>query len=212
MWAAALILVPLLALLQLRAEQRHAAGPAYVLKPLTVAGAALLAYWAPEPVSSGYQAAVLAGLACSLVGDIFLMLPRNYFLRGLVSFLLAHLCYIGAFVSVAGVPRAPLAGVAGAVYMAWVLPRLWPRLGKYRGPVAGYTAVLVVMAAAAGQLVVNATGVRPWLALAGALLFVVSDTVLALDRFEAGWKRRQLLVLATYFCAQWLIAASVTRL
>lgn len=212
MWLTALGLVPLVALLELRAERRRLTSQVYLFKPLTVACAALLAFAAPAPVSQLYQAGVLAGLVFSLAGDVFLMLPRNYFLHGLVSFLLGHVCYISAFVSYGGWPRAPLAGVLGILYLGYLLRRLWPRLGKYRGPVAIYALVLVAMAAAAYQQVRLGADLRAWLVLAGALLFVASDTVLALDRFEAGWKRRQLLVLSTYFAAQWLIAASVTQL
>ena len=39
----------------------------------------------------------LAGLLFSLVGDVSLMLPNERFIQGLVSFLVAHLCYIVAF-------------------------------------------------------------------------------------------------------------------
>jgi uncharacterized membrane protein YhhN len=65
------------------------------------------------------------------------------------------------------------------------------------------------MAAGAHNQLVQFGGRRALMALAGAILFVISDSVLALDRFELGTKRRQTLVLATYFSAQWLIALSV---
>ena len=54
-------------------------------------------------------------------------------------------------------------------------------------------------------------GVIAWLAFSGAVLFVISDSLLALDRFAARAKSRQTLVLSSYFAAQWLIAVSVTR-
>ena len=46
------------------------------------------------------------------------------------------------------------------------------------------------------------------LALAGALLFVASDSALALNRFKGEFKGAQAVVLGTYFAAQWLIALS----
>ena len=211
MWIAALIVVPLLALLELRAEHRALRLQIYLLKPLTTACVLLIAVLAPAPVTSTYQAAVMAGLLCSLAGDVFLMLPRNYFIQGLVSFLAAHVCYIIAFVSLSGLPRSALAAVLLAGYGCYLLARLWRRLGKYRGPVVIYTGVLLFMVAAAYQQLGHAAGVRAGLALAGAILFAASDSVLALDRFELGEKRRQLIVLATYFAAQWLIAASVSQ-
>jgi len=211
MWLAALCLVPLLAVLEIRADRAGRTRRVYLLKPLTTGCILLVALLAPSPVSRAYQAAIGAGLLCALAGDVFLMLPAKYFSRGLVSFLLAHLCYSVAFVSLAGPPRSPLAILAAIAFVAYLPRRLWPRLGRYRGPVLGYAFVLAFMAAAAHQQALAAGTLRAWLTLAGALLFVLSDTVLALDRFEEGRKRRQVLVLATYFAGQWLIAASVTR-
>src|SRR5512133_4105571 len=67
---------------------------------------------------------LLAALVASLAGDVFLMLPGNYFIPGLASFLVAHLFYIALFRQ--GVPwfssRRALAltlGLGGAMY-AWV--------------------------------------------------------------------------------------------
>jgi uncharacterized membrane protein YhhN len=81
--------------------------------------------------------------------------------------------------------------------------------GKYRLPVAVYAAALLFMVAAAHAQLREAGILRSALALSGAVLFAFSDSVLALDRFELGGKPRRLLVLSTYFAAQWLIAVSV---
>ena len=45
-------------------------------------------------------------------------------------------------------------------------------------------------------------------AFAGAILFIVSDSTLAIDRFKGHFRSAQLLILTTYFIAQWLIALS----
>jgi uncharacterized membrane protein YhhN len=47
------------------------------------------------------------------------------------------------------------------------------------------------------------------LAFAGALLFVISDAILAINRFRGGFTSANALILATYFAAQWFIASSV---
>ena len=212
MWTAALTAAPVLAALELRAEHRALPRQIYLFKPLTTACILLIAATTPVPVSPVYRAAIMAGLLCSLSGDVFLMLPRDAFLAGLASFLLAHLCYIAAFVSLAGVPVSAAAAVVLIAYGLYLLARLWPRLGKYRAPVVIYAVVLLSMAAAAYQQLESEPGLRAGLALGGAVLFVISDTVLALDRFERGARRRQTLVLGTYFTAQWLIATSVALL
>src|SRR5437016_3502221 len=84
------------AALHLVAEYRELKWLVYIAKPLTTV--LLLAAAASAPsADSSYQFRILIGLACSMAGDIFLMLPRNCFVAGLVSFLGAHIAYIMAF-------------------------------------------------------------------------------------------------------------------
>ena len=66
---------------------------AYVFKPLATLLVVALALSLPA-ASPAYRWAVVAGLAFSTAGDIFLMLPRERFVAGLLSFLVAHLFYI----------------------------------------------------------------------------------------------------------------------
>jgi uncharacterized membrane protein YhhN len=157
----------------------------------------------------GYRALVVAGLACSLAGDVFLMLPSDRFRAGLGSFLAAHLCYVAAFSQAAGFQLAPAALLPFAVLGAAVFAPLWPRLGAMRVPAAAYLLAIVVMGwqAAAQWLAVR----EGWalLALLGATLFVASDSLLAWNRFHTRFRAAQLLVLGTYYPAQWLIALSV---
>jgi uncharacterized membrane protein YhhN len=92
-----------------------------------------------------------------------------------------------------------------------VLRALWPHLGALRAPVCGYVAVIASMGTAAlAQWWAVDTG---WAALAllGAVAFLASDTALAFDRFRGPLPAAPLLVLGTYFPAQWWIALSVQR-
>ena len=196
------------ALLEVIAEASGKRRAVYVLKPLTTSLIVVLALALPNPVSTFYGAAIVLGLLFSLMGDVFLMLPSDRFVAGLTSFLLAHLCYIAAFSSAAG----SLSVVAVALLLAWgglLLWLLWPELGKLRAPVTLYSAVLLVMAWTAIGQSSNGQPGRAALAAGGALLFVASDSALALDRFVRKDRRLQLLVLSTYFAAQLLIALSV---
>lgn len=182
----------------------------YVFKPLATLLILALAL-SLAPASPSYQWAVAAGLLFSTAGDVFLMLPRDRFVAGLASFLVAHLCYVGAF-SI-GVPfgAAPLLWLpflaAGGVVLALVWPGLKPAL---RAPVTVY---VIVIAAMAGQAAGRWHLLGGWLALAaalGAALFVASDAVLALDRFRRHFPAARALTLATYWAAQLLIALSVS--
>lgn len=188
-------------------ERRHPAF--YLLKPLTTAlilGAAL----SLTPASgAGYRLTVVVALALSLLGDICLMFEGDgWFSAGLGSFLLAHVGFIVAF----------LKGVTLTLPLAWtLLPLLYglglcawllPRAGSLRIPVALYCLVLLGMTLAAA-LRLQALGGRPaLLAASGALLFVVSDSALALRRFAGPYRGAQALILSTYWTSIGLIAAS----
>src|SRR4030066_1189043 len=69
----------------------------HVLKPLTMILIIATAIMAQIPVPSAYKMLILAGLLFSLAGNIALMFPEKWFTTGLVSFLVAHVCYILAF-------------------------------------------------------------------------------------------------------------------
>lgn len=182
----------------------------YVFKPLATLLILALAL-SLSPARSEYQWAVATGLLFSTAGDVFLMLPRDRFVAGLASFLVAHLCYVWAF-SI-GVPFAdkPLLWLpyfaAGGIVVALVWPGLKPAL---RGPVAAYVVVIAAMAGQATERWSDLGGGFALAAAMGAGLFVVSDAVLAIDRFRWKFHAARALTLATYWSAQLLIALSVS--
>ena len=192
------------------AEHRNARRAVYLFKPLTTILVLALAAGAPEPVSRGYQALVCAGLLFSLAGDVFLMLPRDRFVAGLASFLVAHLFYVAAFAPRPQTLAAPLVLAALVAYGIVLMRALWPRLGTLRAPVAVYAAALLVMAWQAAERWVVLDTTPALLAAIGAGLFVVSDSVLAWERFRRRSSYGQAVVLGTYFAAQWLIASSIS--
>ena len=89
-----------------------------------------------------------------------------------------------------------------------MLRLLWPHLGKLKAPVSVYVAAILLMAWQALNRWVATGDAGSGLALAGALLFVASDSALAWNRFRGEFKSAQAVVLVTYFAAQWLIALS----
>lgn len=210
-----MIALPLTALavisgaLHVRAEYRGTRRQVYFFKPLTVLCIFAIALTIPGAPVGRYRAAVLAGLICSIAGDVFLMIPADRFLPGVASFLLAHLAYIAAFTD--GVPfgAEPLWLIPFAVLGAAMLVLLWPRLGAMRGPVVVYLAVIVAMAWQAAGRAVTLGSHSALLAAAGASLFVISDTALALNRFRRPFRTAQAVILPTYYAAQLLIAWSV---
>ena len=196
------------ALLAVRAEYRGPRPLVYVCKPLTVVLIILVALQAKNATPDAYKILIVVGLLFSLAGDVFLMLPRDRFVAGLASFLVAHLCYVAAFASDGEITLSAWAGAALALYGASMLRLLWPRLGGLKWPVAVYVLVILLMAWAAASRFLLAAPAGGGLAAAGALLFVLSDTLLAWNRFKGPFRAAQALVLSTYFAAQWLIALS----
>jgi uncharacterized membrane protein YhhN len=190
----------------------------WICKPLATLLILLLAWSARPPVSSRYRVWILVGILCSCGGDVCLMLPGDLFVPGLVAFLLAHLCFLLAFLGdsrFAGRPPIMLACLAYGAINLWLL---WPSIAApLRIPVIVYVAVLAGMA---GQAMVRArifaagkhalaTSARK--AAIGAALFLLSDSVLAWNRFHAPIPWADLWVLWTYYLSLWWIARSVQR-
>jgi uncharacterized membrane protein YhhN len=181
----------------------------YVFKPLTMLFVLSLALQSSTSTSALYAWMIVAGLLFSLAGDVLLMLPSDRFAAGLASFLVAHLFYIAAFAADAGFGSAPLALLPFVLGSAALYPLLRPNLGRLEIPVLLYMLVIAVMAwqAVARSLDVGQLGAL--LASIGAVLFVISDAALALDRFHRRLPAAPALKLGTYFSGQCLIALSI---
>jgi len=183
----------------------------YAFKPAATALLAAAVALAPRPaVPDRYHAAIAAGLAASLAGDVFLMLPGDFFLAGLLAFLVAHVCYLTAFTAGVRLAARPVPFAAYAAVGAAVLAVLWPSASP-RAAVAVYSVALCAMAAQAAARW-RVLGTPPSaLAAFGAAVFVVSDTLLAFGRFRAPVPHGAVWVLLTYYLAQLAIAGSALR-
>ena len=191
------------------AELRDLRRLVYAVKPLTVILILIIAGRAVPVFAPPYKAMVLAGLGCSLLGDVFLMLPKKRFLEGLIAFLAAQLFYIAAFRSGAALSLSLLPTISFIVFGLIMIRLLLPYLGAMKIPVTIYIFVIVTMAVLAAERFIQIGGMKTLSAFVGAVLFVVSDSALAVDRFAKKIKGAQTLILGTYFAAQWLIAMSV---
>ena len=207
--ATALALVS--AALEIRAEYRGPRSHVYVFKPMTMLLILLIAVSGLRSQASVRGSAILVGLVFCLVGDVLLMLPSDRFVAGLASFLVGHLAYIVAFTAGQGFSFSMRSLLPLAIYGAAIYVLLAPHLGKMRLPVLAYVVVILVMGWQAWERWNRVGGYADLLALSGAILFMLSDSVLALDRFHAKFKSARFLSLTSYFCAQWLIASSLQQ-
>ncbi len=180
----------------------------YLFKPLTILLVLLLALQAPDGASPFYRGAIVVGLLFSLAGDVWLMLPSDRFGAGLGSFLVAHLCYVAAFGSAIGFSGSPWSLVLIVLAAAALHRFLSPALGALRIPVLVYMTAIAAMIWLSVERARALEEVGALIACAGALLFVTSDALLAVNRFRAPLPASPVLVLGTYFTAQWLIALS----
>jgi uncharacterized membrane protein YhhN len=160
---------------------------------------------------------IVIGLALSLVGDIALLWPVQGFLVGLVAFLLGHLSYLVALTRRVKFLASPPAFGAWAIVAASVLARLWAGVpADLRAPVLVYVCALGAMAAQATSVWLarrgQVDGARWRLVALGGALFVLSDAILAADKFVGGIPMPTLWNLSIYWLAQWFIACAAVRL
>jgi sterol desaturase/sphingolipid hydroxylase (fatty acid hydroxylase superfamily)/uncharacterized membrane protein YhhN len=186
-----------------------------VFKPLAMVIAII--FVAVRATSTGakgrFNALLIAALVFSLFGDVFLMLPGNYFIPGLASFLVAHLFYIALFRQGQGWFPNKRALVAVLVVGASMYAVVWGGLGDpvLKIAVAAYVSVIALMAAQAiGRATVQGDASARWVAL-GACVFMVSDSCIAINKFVTPVPLSSLWILATYYCAQLLIVHNARR-
>jgi uncharacterized membrane protein YhhN len=175
---------------------------------LAIAGAAVAA----GALGSEVGRWVLVALGFGLVGDVLLLGDtQGRFLGGLAAFLLGHLAWVAGFLA-AG-PEVPvLAVVGGAVVVLALVGGRAIVPGAYRqggptlaGPVVLYMAVIAAMALTGWATGLLAVGL-------GATLFVVSDTVLGLGRFDREHTWTRPVVMVTYHVAQALLVVGLLGL
>lgn len=183
----------------------------YIFKPLVIVFLIAMVGASPKGASSRYRYAILAGLGFSLVGDIFLMLPQNLFVPGLLGFLIAHLFYIAAFAPGSFRPLSLGSALPFVIYGIGLNALLYRHVGTMRWPVWGYSIAILSMAFFALRRWMIARNLAALLAFVGAILFVFSDSVIAISRFRGAFPGAGMLILSTYFLAQCLIAHSACR-
>ncbi len=202
----------------IRAEFREQRRQVYIAKPLStliVIAVAMLSLLEPTH-NPFYTTGVLVGLFFSLGGDVALMFPERprAFLVGLVLFLIAHIAYTVVFTTLGrfspwDVLSALLLLAAGVGFYRLIRAGL----GPLKGPVIGYMLVISVMVHRALSTLASPvfpTGSALMIA-AGALLFYLSDVILAANRFWRPWKYHH-WSLALYYSGQLLLALTASFL
>ncbi|MEZ4901830.1 MAG: lysoplasmalogenase [Spirosomataceae bacterium] len=190
----------------------------YLLKPLIMLS---LLYW-----TWPYRAAhpwLWIGMWFGLGGDVFLMIrQKDLFVAGLGSFLVMQLCYIVAFgKTYTAEGRKVLRKIGWRLALPFViyglsfLSLLYPSMThntKTQGlwwPVVAYAICLCSMGIAAAFRKGSTSGISYTWVLAGATLFILSDSSIAINKFLVNFSASSLLIMTTYAAAQWLIVWGV---
>lgn len=186
-------------------------------KPLIIL--AIIGYFSSQIVNivKGLSKWVLAALLFSWIGDILLMFDERgeiFFLLGLSSFLIAHIFYIVFFHQVRTrekVKNNTWMVVAVVVYYAALISLLSAHLGDMKVPVLIYGVVISFMfMLALHMLFIKNNVAGKWMML-GALLFVMSDSILAINRFYQAFEMAGILIMITYGIAQLFIVEGAIR-
>lgn len=154
-----------------------------------------------------------AAFIFSCAGDILLQLNgpgRDLFIHGLGSFLLAQIMYIVVFLSLPGrndfLVHRWYFSIPVIAYGLILIMLLYDDLSEMKVPVIIYATILLMMLAAAMNRFYKSRKDSYFLTLSGAVLFVISDSVIAIDRFTYHFKSSTLIIMLAYITAQFLIA------
>lgn len=164
---------------------------------------------------------LLSALTFSWIGDIILLFADKgelYFIFGLVSFLISHILYIILFIKQKQENDYRknnifwVGFVLVLVYLISMLTFLFPTLGDLKIPVAVYALTISTM------LIMAVKGYFSWkktmnsLILIGAVFFITSDSVLAINKFYNPIPSADFLIMFTYIVAQYCITSGILQL
>jgi len=189
----------------------------YIFKPLIIIW--LMAWFVLQlrNVQSSLKKWIILALFFSWLGDVLLMFQDDhslFFLLGLSSFLVAHLFYILFFHFVRineKVKSKWYLLLIVAIYYAIMIIILSPHLGDLKLPVRIYAVVISFMfMLAMHMLFIKNTTTGLWM-MTGALLFVISDSLLAINKFYQPFESAAIFVMITYGLAQLFITEGAIR-
>lgn len=203
--------IQLIAILLLWEEGR------FMTKPLLMPLLALAVYAASE--HSKERSIILTAIFFSFLGDSFLLfdyINPLYFIFGLVSFLLTHILYVVYFIGIKPVQLSllkqyPWIILLVTAYGIGLVYFLFPKLGELKMPVIVYATVICSMLLCSVHIYKRVNTNAGGMFIGGALLFVLSDSLLAINKFNAPITAAAFLIMLTYCAAQYFIARGFVK-
>ena len=196
----------------------------FIAKPLLMI--TLIAYYAQGVNGrwSNKHRQMVVAFVFSWFGDVTLMfvyVNPNFFLAGLVSFLITHILYTLSFANVTNkgavalLPKkfwvlTPLLIYMG-ILLSLLLPAIYsnPETKPVLIPVIVYTTAISVMVAFSINRIWRVSDLSFMLVFAGAMLFMFSDSMIAINRFLTPFTGANICIMVTYIAGQYLIAKGI---
>jgi uncharacterized membrane protein YhhN len=171
-----------------------------------------------RPSINGIQFLMVAGLFFSLIGDIileFTLRNGNMFIIGLASFLIAHVMYFMLFFLTPGrniiFNKRIILLLPVILYGSGILYFLYNDLNDMRIPVIIYTVIILIMLSGAINRMEKVNKSSFYLVLTGAILFVISDSAIAVNKFSFAFAYSSIIIMSTYAAAQLLIVLGYVK-
>lgn len=184
-----------------------------ITKPM-IAASLLLYFYSVSHLANGFQKRIFTGLVFSLIGDVLLMMVDrnpNFFIAGLVAFLIAQVCYITAFyLDFKGYIAHNKVILFGAIivfgsFCFSLYSYLSAGLGDMQIPVLCYAIIISIMAISATNRYGRVNKISFLMIFLGAVFFLVSDTALAIRKFSNEYNYAGIIIMSTYMLAQYYI-------
>ncbi|WP_456439945.1 lysoplasmalogenase [Psychroserpens sp.] len=188
----------------------------YFTKPLIVLSLLIFFFTRNQLLDNTIKTLMILALVFSLIGDVALLFDTinpNYFIIGLASFLLAHAMYVSVFLKQRDKTKKPLGFILLMLgYAALLFYVLKDGLGDLLIPVVIYMTVILSMSTSAflRQKHNNITSYK-WVFI-GAILFMLSDSILAIDKFYQPLTLSSIWIMLTYALAQYCIVIGILKL
>ncbi|MBL0182882.1 MAG: lysoplasmalogenase [Chitinophagaceae bacterium] len=183
----------------------------YLAKPLLIPALLLLLYFTKSGVKG--KLLLMTGLFFSWAGDLFLLFESSrklFFIFGLVCFLVTHIFYITYFLKIRSgnislLKKYPILVVVVVAYGVSLVWFLYPHLGDLKFPVMVYAAVICSMLLCSLFIFLKVNRKAAIYFLLGAASFVLSDSLLAINKFYQPFAYAGVLIMLTYCAAQYFI-------
>lgn len=188
----------------------------YIAKPAIIISLIFLFINTSKSLSKPIKHLTLLALIFSLLGDVLLLFvdkSEHFFILGLVAFLTAHIMYVLLFLKHRNKENSPFGFIVLLlIYAASLFYFLKNGLGEMLIPVVVYILVILTMVTTAYLRKNNVNIFSYGLVFFGALFFMISDSILAINKFYQPTPWSNVSIMVTYAIAQYLIVIGILKI